>query len=219
MTLKVMNTIEEIYEGKELIFHKNEWQCPVCKKKYKRQGNAENHLKEQDCYDIKSLIRNTPRETKAWELFTYIMSEINPAARVSISYFRRSKLYTPVSKFSLTCSMYDVADEQLYFVWIELVLKLKHTNAILSHGIKHENIVKFRKWLRDNPSYIDSAEFVKKNEDFLNPDREEYDPDFLILSLQRSHLAVEFYLQYFGLKELVITNMEHEMRLVELYGE
>lgn len=199
MPVKTINSIEEIYKGKEIVRIRGEFICPVCNKSYKRLKNAENHLAEQECYDIKSMIVNTEREKMANKLFVSIMGELSPRAKTSLFYFRKNKLYAPIGKFSLFCSLYDVKDPELYFAWMRDVVGFKHVNAILSHGIEHENLSKYRMWLREHPEFIDNERYIAKNEAFLDPESPEYDAHFLIRSLEKSHLSIIYYMQFYGL--------------------
>lgn len=221
MPVKTMNSVADIYEGKVLKVTSDGFECPVCKKVYKREGSAENHLTEQECYDVKSLVKNTEREKKALKLFAAIMADVNPNTRVSITYFRKSKLYGQIVKFSMFCSLFEIRNPELYFAWIRDIKRFKHANAIISNALKEENMYEYRRWLRQNPEFIDNATYVSQNEEWIDMEHANYDIHFLIRSFEKSHLSLEYYCQYYGVDvESVLTvNSEYHMRLVALLNE
>lgn len=218
MSIKSLNSIEEIFHGKEVFELNGVFHCPVCKKEYIREKAAKTHLAEQECYDIKSLIHNTEREKIALKLYVSIMSEIAPNARTNMMAFRKNKLFAPVAKFTMFCSLYEVKMSELYYAWIRDVRGYKHANAVLAHGIKHEALSRFRLWLRKNPEYIENAKFIDRYGDLVNPASDEYDPHFLIRSIEKSHISIDYFLDYYGLTGQTIPthNLEQHSRIADL---
>lgn len=218
MTVKSLNSIEAIYDGKEIFELKGVFICPVCKKEYKREKAAITHLAEQGCYNIKTLIRGTFHEELARKMYTSIMADIAPNARTGMMSFRKNKMFAPVARYVMFCSIYEVKQTELYFAWIRDVRGYKHANAVLSNGIKHETLGKYRLWLREHPEYIENDKFVSRYDDIINPDSEDYDPHFLIRSIEKSHVSIEYFLDYYGLTGQTIPthNLEQESRVGHL---
>lgn len=222
--LNMMNDIDKIYEGKDVVFVKktNTYMCPVCGKDYKRESIAKNHMTKRDCYDIKSLIRGTEREKDAFVMFKSIMAEIAPNARVSIMRFRTNKLYNQVCRFTLNCSYYEIKNPELYFAWVRDVKGFKMANSIISNSLKENVVFEYREWLMQNPEYIDSARFIARN------DLENFeDMHYLVRSFEKAHLSLVYFLQYVGLsfEDLYDSceELEYKTRLIEIkqktYGE
>lgn len=216
--VKQVNTIDEIYDGTVIIEKPDgTYECPVCKKVYKQLKRAESHLAERDCYDVRTLFKGTDRERKALLLFQAIMDAFYPNARSTISYFRKNKLYGPVVKFSMFCTIHEVKDPELYFAWIRDAKKFKMINAILKHGLNEANLREYRKFLITHPEFINSATFIDQNSDVLGEDW-----NFFTRSIEKGHMSIVYFLQHLGItfEELILDNdipMEYANRLTANY--
>lgn len=221
----MMNDIQKIYEGKEITYAPKTgvYTCPVCKKSFKREANANTHLSKQECYDIKDIVRGTEREKDALTLFKSMMAVIAPRARTNIYSFRKNKLYKPVVRFSLTCSYYNIKNPELYYAWVRDVKDIALPNAILSRAATENSVTEFREWLMQNPDYIQSARFIARQ-----PDDYMEDAHYLLRSFEKAHLSLKYFLQYYGISFDELYNAmsdypEHQMRLSEVksitYGE
>lgn len=214
----IINDINDMYQ-QPLKETKDGFQCPVCKKKYKVLKRAETHMSEQDCYDIKALVRGKDIERDAYEIFKSIQADQKGSAKVNITVFRRSKMYSSIVKFSMYCTAEKIRNPLLYFAFVRDIVGFKFNNAILTHARKDQNLHKYRRWLRENPEYIDNEMFMKGNQHIVDPDSADYCQEHLVRSLERSHLCALFYMDYFGIDTLYVERLDLIQRLDDLYSE
>lgn len=190
--IKTMNDIDSLYDGKAPISDGGSFICPVCNKTYKTEKGCISHIEKRDCYDIGNLFENTLREANALSLYKDIMADVSPNARTSISYFRKSKRYKPLLKYTLVCTTYEIDNCRLYYAWIRDVKGHKHINSILSAASKESYIREYRSFLRENPDLIENSEtFIERNYDSLREDEH-----FFTLSLEKSHFTIKSFLSY-----------------------
>lgn len=185
--VRLVNDVSHLYEQGLIVNEDATFTCPVCKKTYKQHGSAQKHLEKQECYRLHDLFENTEYEKQGSLFFREIMSSVNPRARVTLSTFRKAKLYAPVIRFILFTSYHDVLDKGLYYSWLDEIVNIKHTTKILSEGIKESRLREFRKWLQSNPSFIDSETFLDRYGNDLIEDQH-----FFIRSIEKGHVSASY---------------------------
>lgn len=181
--------IAEIFEGKELIHHgEKDVECPVCGKHYKTVSGAQKHLDAQSCAKKQDIFANSAYETNAFILYTNIVHEMKPTARVTIKTFRKSPMYGLVIDFVLSTSIFEIKDRGLYFSYLRDIRDL-HPNSVLKAGTEEKNAREFRTFQQLYPKYIDSAKFFDQyGEDLIEDD------EFLVRSIEKSDISIKWLL-------------------------
>lgn len=99
--------------------------------------------------------------------------------------FRKSNMYNGCIQFLLFCLLHDIDDVGLYYGYLNEIRSMKYPNLIFSKGVDEAYLRDYRIFLQRNPRLIDSARFYEVNEDII-------DDEFLVRSLEKSHIALDF---------------------------
>lgn len=183
--IKTMNEVTELY-ARGLNETDEGWECPVCKKVYKRKPAADKHIDKMDCYRLQDVFDDTEYEHLAKELWASVMAHEHPRMRTTRNVFRKNRMYGPFLRFILYTTLNQVMDKGLYFSWLNEIAGYKYTNKILAEGVKDDQLRAYRIWLQKHPDYIDSETFIERHGQQLVDD-----PHFFIRSVEKSHVSIE----------------------------
>ncbi|MBG24083.1 MAG: hypothetical protein CMF22_11610 [Idiomarinaceae bacterium] len=185
--LNEFKEISEIFEGKELIHHSDtDFECPVCGKHYKTEKGAIKHLSSRSCAKKQDIFGGSMYESNAFIMYTNIVHDMKPNARVTIKTFRKSPMYGLVIDFVLSTSLFEIKDRGLYFSYLRDIRDL-HPNSALKAGTEETNAREFRTFLQVYPKYVDSAKFFGQYGDDLIEDDE-----FLVRSIEKSDITLRW---------------------------
>jgi hypothetical protein len=187
MTNIIVNDVEKMF--RDAIDEKT-CSCRVCGKGFKSMDKLKEHVDDMACLTALDKFRGTHTEIKAYNLFKMIITEKNPTARMSIQIFRKSNTYGNAIKFSLFCSLHDLGELTIeYITWLLEFKGFVHINGVLSRGRSEFLIREFRKFCRINHEVmINSKRFFDQYGDDLIED-----PDFLIRSLGKAKISIEYF--------------------------
>lgn len=178
MSLSTVNNVSDLYKNPP-IRTSDGFQCPVCRKVYKKESSVVSHMEKEDCFDAKSLFSGTLIESKAYALYKAIVAEKNEKARVSLKTFKKSPMYAPVVRFTAFASVHQVKEYDLYFAWLGSIFKSGSPNKILSEGLKVSRLREYRLVLQKN-NWIDTDDYLEKYRDDLIADN-----NFFIRSIEK----------------------------------
>lgn len=179
--LKTINDIELLYD-QPIIEQNGQYLCPVCNKSYKTIRGAENHMAAKDCYKVKDMFRNTVYEESALEFMNCLSS-----GRITVNIFRKSKMYAPLVRFMVSCSLHQVKSPDVFFDFVDQIKgdRKKSTMWVLSQCMKETVIRDYRLFLQKNDHLIDTKRFLDKYRRELVDD-----PRFLIRSIEKAHVGI-----------------------------
>lgn len=183
--MKTINDLDKLF-SQPITTDGDRFKCPVCGKKYKTLKGAEKHYAQKDCADIKVLLKGTVLEEGARELYSSICE-----SNIAMYFFRRTRNYTSMLKFMAKCNLFEIKQQGLYFTFVaKKYAKCSITDVarVVSFAVNKDNIENFRAFLQGSGyRHVDSASFIDKyKKDLLN------DPTFLIRSIEKSHIALEY---------------------------
>lgn len=162
-----------------------EFQCPVCDKKYKTKNGAVSHMNKQDCIEFKHLYNNTSYEIFGAKIFKYILAELKPTAKPTISTFKKSPSYNPVMRFVTFLYHYKMSHMfDNYISWLILRKNAKYMNQILKYGCDVGNLHSFKLDMNALDA-VDCTKFIE-----LNFDRLKDDPNYLTYCVEHCHIGV-----------------------------
>jgi len=181
MMIKTINDVESLYD-QPVVESNGDYFCPVCDKKYKTILGVENHMKSKDCYKVKDMFKGTLYEESAHEFMNCLSS-----GTIGINIFRKSKMYAPLIRFMVLCSLHQVKSPDLYFDFVDQIKgnRKKSVRWVLSQCMKETMIREYRLFLQKNDHLIDTNKFLDKYRGELVED-----PRFLIRSIEKSHIGI-----------------------------
>ena len=188
-SIKTINDLDTLFE-KGLIEKDGVYECPVCKKQYKRKASAEAHLAKKDCYSLKDLFSGTMHETRAYAIYQELIGMMNPNARLTLNTFRGSPYYNGATRLTLFIALHTLTDQRTtYLTWLNEFRGANSIHRIFSEGTKETNLRSFRSFLRHFPQFIESASYFERYKDILKNDE-----DFFIRSLETSKMSLDYIL-------------------------
>lgn len=182
----------------------NTLSCPICGKVYKTSTGVIKHVtysleNEFECASMAQLFGGTLTEELAQTLYADFIFLFDMGGRANLSSFRKSKSYSSCIKFVLFCMKHQVKDRSLFLTFVMNTAKgkFRHFNMVLALAMKDESIRDYRRYLRNNEEFIDSATFYTQNKEKIDSGDEE----FIISSIRKGHIGVLFLFDNCGFAE------------------
>lgn len=204
--LEMANDLWEMY-NRDIIEAGEEFVCPVCSKRYKTKKGAESHLAKKNCAKAVDVFSGTLVEEDGLALFC----ELTGARGMSV--FRKSKLYPSITQFIAFCFLNKIDEVGLYLSFVMAERDEKETiMASLKWAANEKFLVKFRKFIHDNPEYTE--DYFKRNRDELLNDEK-----YLVKSVELARVSINHILDDEELNEKIktmpIAYFERMMRAVD----
>lgn len=189
--------VDELYE-KDIVKVGNEFHCPVCKKPYKSLKAAETHLAKKSCADYRALYEGTEGELFGAKIYKYIMAEVSPKTKPTITMFKKSKSYNMVMRFVTFLNYHRMGNlYDNYISWLFLRKNAKHMNQVLKYGTEGATLREFKLEFQAL-DLIDSKNYIS-----IHKDRLIEDPEFLVRSVELCRLGVLALLRYEFFSEVI----------------
>lgn len=193
--VKLYNNIEDIYNV--LPINDNAYYyCPVCGKKYKTKKPFDKHLEKRNCHNYVDIFRDTITEEYTFEAFKELKGK-----NISLSYFRRSRVYKPLSNIFMMWSRlrFDVDLFSCFILYLEKKKKKDNDQYFkFLFNVNDYDYKSFRKYLRKNEHLIDSETFYNRNKYHL-----QNDTTFFLKSIRRGDIGIEFAVNHLNMEKLI----------------
>lgn len=201
MIVSQFNDIDNLYDSLSIMkTQAGKYECPVCKKTYKKEHFAIEHFSKRDCYNAVDLFKGTDREKVAYSFYKKVKATDMIQKRVSLPIFRKSKVYKSCIAFTLFCDENEVKNKELYYAYVRDSRGYEHNAAVFYNAKKMTSLSDYREWLYNNPQYIDNVLFLDRNPEFMeNRIFVEGESTFFIRSIQKAHLSLLYYMDVTGL--------------------
>lgn len=184
--MKMFNDLDEIYKDglKPSSLVDGAFECSVCGKIYKRKNAGERHVHEKSCFKYTDMFQKTlvePLLYKMFELATYHDSN-NRTRAPTLTRFRKSSLYTIISKFWLFCFRNNMSNATMLHYFNYLIeesmrrynsyeIKRQYSSAIISQGTCESSLKDYRtECAKGLCSIVMSQDFYEKNSKELGQD-------------------------------------------------
>jgi len=185
-SLKTMNDVNAVYD-RGLKYLKNKLiVCPMCEKTYSSESAAIKHLNARSCHRMRDLIEGTVHETKAYAMYKVIISNMKPDAQISLSTFRKSPMYNPISRFTMFCSLHSVFDADVYLSWLNEVKKIENVNVILKEGVREDVLREFRIFAQKYNIIPSEKIYNMYRDDLLTDD------EYLVRCIEKAQIGLVF---------------------------
>lgn len=185
-TLRTMNDVNAVYDQGIKTLKNGLLVCPMCEKTYKNELAAHKHVNERNCHKMIDVVKDTLHETKGYGLYKNLIAALKPNAQLSLATFRKSPMYNSVMRFTMFCSLHEVFSSDIYVAFLNEIKKIEQVNAILSAGVKEENLREFRIFAQQYDLIPSESYYSKYRDDLINDD------DFFIRSIEKSRIGLRF---------------------------
>lgn len=184
--MKTMNDVNAVYDQGLKTLKNGLMVCPVCEKTYQNELAARRHVDKRDCYKMQDIIGGTVHETKAYGLYKELIAAMSPKAQISISTFRKSPMYGPVSRFTMFCSLHEVYDSNSYLAYLNEVVKIEQVNTLLKAGLDEQHLREFRVYAHKYDLIPSDKYYDNYRDDLLTDD------EFLVRSIEKARVGLTF---------------------------
>lgn len=161
--------------------------CVNCLREYKTQAAFDRHVESKSCLTLRDKLEWSDLEALMFRVYSELTETTKSKPRLSV--FRsKAAAYNWAYKFVRLCQRHKMG-ERLILMYAAFC---KHTNDTTSmtlfRGTKRSTLLSFRKFLIDNPEYIDSERYFKENERQLL-----LDLSFGIASIRAAKISFEYW--------------------------
>ena len=224
--MKIFNDLDEIYKLGGIVT-KDGIECSVCGKTYKRHTAFDKHFSKQDCFKYTDMFQGTLVEPMMYKLFEEAIHNDAHARFVpTLSKFRKSPLYSTISKFWLFCFRNNMSTSQTlhYFNYLmdesfkkymSFEGKRQFTSTILNNGSKENALKIYRtECARGLCTEAMSRDFYDKNKELLGED-----VNFTLRALERGDITYDVLFGFIDFDEFTDRLSFAEQRQLETFFE
>lgn len=189
------NSLEKIYEN-GLIYNKDNIECSVCGKKYKRESTALKHFEKANCHTLQNVFKDTEAENVMYDIFISLLA-IEGKRCVSRVKFSKSRLYNPIAKFMLFCNTNKVMNHGDYLSYVLENTYWNHVSTGIGNALKDSVLKEYREHKKRNLN-VDNEKFYNSNKIRLVTDT-----TFVLRSLERGDISHDYLFDKIGFDTFV----------------
>lgn len=182
--LKIMNSVDAMYDVTLVPLKNGINLCPVCGKTFAKFWALERHFAQKNCHTLRDVAKGTLTELRAYQLYKDVISEVNPKARISLKTFIKSKFYNQFVRLSMFCTLHEITDVLAYLDWLNQIKNLTNLPTLLKVGIEEQSMREFRLFSH-SCDLMGSAKFFERFKDEL-----ESDDLFFIRSIEKAKISI-----------------------------
>lgn len=162
--------------------------CQNCLREYKTEAAFERHLKSKSCLTLRDRLEWSDLEALMYRVYAELVITTK-LKKPKLSTFRnRPVTYNWAYKFVRLCQRHKMGERLIMMYAIFCKHSNDCTNMTLFRGTKRSTLLAFRKFLIDNPEYIDSERYYQENRERLIEDL-----SFGIASIRAAKISFEYW--------------------------
>lgn len=219
MTMKLFNTLDEIYSG-EPYASPYGYRCPVCSKDFRTVKGVERHFAKRNCHKLTRVFKNTEGENTIYSLYRKLC-RAEKRFPYKLENFRDTRFYTIIGKFVLFCYSNTITDMEEYLFF---VIRSSNPDQLIKGAVFATNermLKRYREWKIHHVTDDQSRRFYNLHSQLLKTDI-----NFVLRALEKGEISTSYYFSkislfdfYDKLSDAQKYRFENLLKRVEASGE